>query len=111
MFILKEAITTKLVRALYQQQVSAGHNMNLFAALPLLLAFIRSIDAEFDGYNLHEMAHMRDFLHQAPDITPTPTPTTTPITVTIPYKPTTFDAAVCSAYPELCINAGLLPTA
>lgn len=83
--------------------------MNLFVALPLLLVFVRSIDAEFDGYNLHELAHMRDFLRQATDITPTPT--TTPVTVTIPYKPTTFDAAVCSAYPELCINAGLLPTA
>jgi hypothetical protein len=74
-----------------------------------MLVFVRSIDAEFDGYNLHELAHMRDFARQANNITPTPTPTIT--TVTIPYKPTTFDAAVCSAYPELCINAGLLPTA
>ena len=34
----------------------------------------------------------------------TPTPTTE---VTIPYMPTTFDSAVCSAYPEICRNAGL----
>lgn len=41
-----------------------------------------------------------------PAMTPTPTLTTVPL----PYLPTTFDSAVCAAYPEICYNAGLLPT-
>ena len=38
----------------------------------------------------------------------TPTPTTE---VSIPYMPTTFDSAICSAYPEICRNAGLSDSA
>lgn len=37
------------------------------------------------------------------------TPTET--SVIIPSAPTTFGADVCSAYPEVCVNAGLFPKA
>jgi hypothetical protein len=80
----------------------------LLRIVPVLLSLIVSIRADFDGYNLDELAHMRDLIRHIPGTT---TPTNTPTSVTIPYKPTTFDAAVCSAYPELCTNAGILPTA
>lgn len=51
---------------------------------------------------LPHLDQMRGFAIQA-------TPTETSQTVTVPSAPTTFDAAICSAYPEICVNAGLLP--
>ena len=66
----------------------------------------------FDGYRLADeagaMEHAREFArvkHGHP--TPPPTPTTKP---TLPNQPTTFDPSICSAYPELCRNAGIGPT-
>jgi hypothetical protein len=79
----------------------------------LLLALLAVLGGcHFDGYRLVDevgpVEHARAFARQQLiQQTPPPTPTTEP---TLPNQPTTFDPSICSAYPELCRNAGILPT-
>lgn len=67
-------------------------------AVPALGSEMEDFDADFG-----EEVRMRNFHRFA-----TPTETMEP-SVTIPQSPTGFDEVICSAYPEICINAGLLP--
>lgn len=98
--------------------VTLQHLMKIFGAFNcahqlvtalILLATLGTLtnaqNGFFDGLFLdHEVdfGQMRGFALLA-------TPTESSVTVTVPSAPTSFDAAICSAYPEICVNAGLLP--
>lgn len=82
--------------------------ISLFVTVVLALVGkpIRCEDGDFLLYQDVPKEHqMRGFGRYVEMATPTET------SVIIPSAPTTFGADICSAYPEVCVNAGLMAKA
>lgn len=73
----------------------------LVIAASVLLVAAQNAAQPPHGANAHRMAGVYNKFY----LQTTPTPTQT--IPTIPSQPTTFDPSICSAYPEICSNAGI----